>query len=341
MRETITVGVVGVGVAGRAHLDALRSSSWAQATTVVDPDTERLRHVLDGAQDESLVSASWESLLASDVECVVIAVPPELHERLTIEALAAGKHVVCEKPLAPDVAACTRMIDAAHRHERVLLPVHNRIYMSDVEAVRALVSDGSIGEPFLVESHGIEGPELLDRIPWLRTDPGAGVLRSQAIHPAYVVQSLFGEVEWVSAAVSPRHVQGVAGEETALVTMQLTSGVMAHLTATFGLGRGPSDHSFTVYGSAGYVRTTWRGGRSERVVAAVGAQAADEPVEVELPDAGGPPAGFRRMWDDYGEAIRTGRPARVTAADGRAAVELVTAAHRSAHEAGRRVSFPF
>jgi predicted dehydrogenase len=80
------------------------------------------------------------------------------------------------------------MISAAERTGCRLLPMLNRVDMPSVEQLGSLIRGGRIGEPFLIESHGVESSVLLDQIGWLRTDPLAGVLRSHAVHPAYVLR---------------------------------------------------------------------------------------------------------------------------------------------------------
>ncbi|MGH3427499.1 MAG: Gfo/Idh/MocA family protein [Mycobacteriales bacterium] len=251
MPRVLNVALVGAGFGGRMHLQALQRNRWVRIAAIFDIDRSRSEALATEFGVEQ-VPQSWSELLTGDVDCVAIVVPPPLHERMSIEALSAGKHVVCEKPLAVDTKACRRLIAAAKEAGRRLFPVHNRVYMPSVETIGRVIRDGLIGQPYLVESHGIEGPDLLDQIPWLRTDPFAGVLRSQAVHPVYVLRWLFGDVARVNAVIADRQAQGVQSDETALVTLRFASGLLAHMTATFGLGRGPSDHTFTVYGSQGY-----------------------------------------------------------------------------------------
>ena len=339
MSQVLEVALVGAGFGGRMHIQALQRNSRARIAAIFDIDRSR-SEALAAEFGVEQVPQSWSEVLDSRVDCVAIVVPPPLHERMSIEALSAGKHVVCEKPLAVDAQACSRIIAAAEHAGRRLFPVHNRVYMHSIETIGRIIQDGLIGQPYLVESHGIEGSDLLNQIPWLRTDPLAGVLRSQAIHPAYVLRWLFGEVAQVNAVIADRHVQGVSSDETALVTLRFTSGLLAHMTATFGLGRGPSDHTFTVYGSQGYLHTTWRDRESddtERVLAVLKSSAGNDPEELSLPDGLGQVASLRSMWEDYAKAIATGRSARVVVEDAHATIGLIEAAYLSANANGAPV----
>ncbi|HLZ06961.1 MAG TPA: Gfo/Idh/MocA family oxidoreductase, partial [Chloroflexota bacterium] len=154
---TLNVAVIGAGNISRAHLAALKESDASTVVGLFDADRSRA----DRRSAEfgiGQVYGAWEDLLGdANVQVVAVLVPPDLHQRFSIEALQAGKHVVCEKPMASNLAECDAMIDAARRADRRLFIVQNRIYSHAYERAHELIVSGAIGKVFLAQSNGFEG----------------------------------------------------------------------------------------------------------------------------------------------------------------------------------------
>ena len=291
------------------------------------------------------IYSAWGDLLGDpSVRVVAVLVPPDLHQRFAVEALEAGKDVVCEKPMAASLAECDAMLDAARRSGRQIFIVQNRIYNPAYEATRELIQSGAIGTVFLAQTTGFEGPNTVFGSPWLATARGGnGVLMAQAVHPTYALRWMLGDVAQVSCTMGGRKVVEMTQEDTAIVTLRFASGVIAEMTATFGLANGPFDHGIFVFGSEGYLEIHNQSGKpgqpqtlrmiSPRV------HGDRETHAVELPPVPDHAASFRFMWEDYLRAIVSGQPARVSGLDGRKAVEVILAAHRSS-ELGRPVELP-
>src|SRR6267143_4163588 len=130
---SLRVALVGMGRIGRVHLQALSAARGAEVVGVYDLNAQLARERAEAARVER-VFASWHDVLDDPVvQCVGVLLPHDIHEQYVIEALEAGKHVVCEKPLAPTLAECDRMLAAATRADRKLFPVHNRVYSLGVE----------------------------------------------------------------------------------------------------------------------------------------------------------------------------------------------------------------
>ena len=217
------------------------------------------------------------------------------------------------------------------------MPVHNRVYGHAVATVGEIVAGGQIGEVFLAESAGLEPPAVLDAAGWLRTDASlGGVVLAQATHPLYVLRWLLGDAARVTAIAGPSNLE-MSREDTAALTVEFRSGALASLIATFAAAPGSDDHAIRIFGTAGTLETTLRGGtreRPEQLRAVLPGRFGDrEPHELPLPASDGWLTSFQRMWEDYARAIQIGAAARVSAEDGREAVRLVRAAYRSIHDA--------
>src|SRR5262245_4973187 len=109
----LRVALVGMGRIGRTHLRALSGTDAAEVVGVYDLNTA-LAHERAEEAGVGRVYASWNEVVNDPaVQCVGVLLPHDLHEQYAVEAMEAGKHVVCEKPLAPTVPECARMLAAA------------------------------------------------------------------------------------------------------------------------------------------------------------------------------------------------------------------------------------
>lgn len=324
---------MGTGAIAALHAGAIGATPGIEIVGVLDRDPARAEAY---AQRHGVkrVYESWAALLADEtVRCVAITVPPDAHADFAVEALASGRDVVCEKPLGRTTEECDRMLAAAPASGRLLLPGHNRVFEPAAERMAEIVRAGQLGHVFLAQSNGLEPPSLLDRIPWLRTELSlGGVLLAQAVHPVYVIRWLLGEVDAVTGARTRENTVEMTREDTAAVTLELRSGALAVLTATFAVAHGPLDHEIVLFGTGGWLRSTHRPDRGRHLWGVVPALFGDD-AEHELPLPGGD--GFQRMWAGHRDAMLGRSAPRQNGQDGRAAVRIVEAAYRSMREGVR------
>jgi predicted dehydrogenase len=342
----LNLGIIGAGQVAQVHLAALRETEAVTVRGVFDADRARADAF---ARDQNIarVYPDFAAMLAdSAVECVAVLLPHDLHERIAVQALQAGKHVVCEKPMGQNVAECRRMLDAAQAAGRTLPPVHNRIYSHAVELMHEIVSRGEIGEVILAQTNGFEGPRTVGVRPWLATGrAGGGVLMAQAVHPAYALRWLIGDIARVSCQFGDRRVVDMVNEDTAIATLKFANGALAEMTATFGIAHGPFDHSITLHGRDGYVNLTQMGvardARQRYLLQVISPRRFGDTemhaVEIAHPDSH--VVGFRRMWEDYANGLTGGGETRVVGRDGLRAVEIIEAAYRS-NATGRAIDLP-
>src|SRR5216117_243456 len=144
----LRIAMAGAGRVSNTHLRAIGGTDAVEIVGILDRQQAEVNRI-------PRVYASWDELLGDDaVQCVATLLPHDLHEQYATEALAAGKHVVCEKPLAPTVAECDRMLAAAARAGRKLFPVHNRVYDLAIEKMHQVVDAGQIGKVVLAQTTG-------------------------------------------------------------------------------------------------------------------------------------------------------------------------------------------
>jgi len=192
MTGLLRVGMVGAGAMGASHVRTL--ATWVPAArlcAVHDADSSRAEHVAAAAGAVAVGSAE-ELIDSGDVDAIVIASPDPMHAEQVLACIAAGKPVLCEKPLASDVELSRQVVEAeaayVERHGRRLVQVgFMRRYDPAFVALRAHVAAGAIGTPRVVHcvhrnaaSHSTATTEgivvnsmihELDHVPWLLDEP--------------------------------------------------------------------------------------------------------------------------------------------------------------------------
>ena len=150
--KKIPVGVIGTGFIGPAHVEALRRTGLVDVVAIADIDQE----VADRKAEQLGIEKAygdWQKILADpDIEAVHICTPNNLHYPMSKAALEAGKHVVCEKPLAMNSKEAEDLVDVASRTGLVNAIHFNVRYYPLVHQARAMVEKGDIGKIFAI--HG-------------------------------------------------------------------------------------------------------------------------------------------------------------------------------------------
>jgi len=148
----LKLGIVGCGkVTTMFHLKAIDEVDEVTVEAVADLDPGRMEDVKRKAGAERGYTDTGELLADPGVKAVAVNTPPRFHEELVLEALAAGKHVLCEKPLAQTVEGCERIREAQVASGLVVLPVHNYAFTPCLEKALGIIGEGEIGEPRKIE----------------------------------------------------------------------------------------------------------------------------------------------------------------------------------------------
>ena len=252
---SLRLAVVGCGAIAHWHLDAIeRSGVPVEVTVAIDPAEENARRVAD--RTGATVSASLADALRDHrFDAVLIAVPHHLHESVATEALAAGLHVLLEKPLAPTLDACDRILATADAAGTVFMVAENAQYWPEVLTVRDLIADGAIGEvvtaraatffPALGEFYGGDRPWRFDR-----NAAGGGVVIDTGSHWLRPLRVWLGEADETVAALG-RPNADMESESLCRALIRFDSGVVAVFDAMLATGAIANQPLFTVTGTAG------------------------------------------------------------------------------------------
>jgi predicted dehydrogenase len=148
--DGIRVGVVGVGYWGSRHVRVLRSTTGVAAVVGVDQRFAQIDHG-EHQVDHGVVAYADIDDALPHVDAVIIATPPASHTQLGLKAIAAGKHVIIEKPMATTTEAARSLIEAADAAGVVLMPGHTFEHNAAVHKLRDLVRGGHLGQLFYLD----------------------------------------------------------------------------------------------------------------------------------------------------------------------------------------------
>jgi predicted dehydrogenase len=337
----IRVAILGAGI-GAEHLTGYRGLP-ERFEVVALCDRDRARAALVTAGDAAIrLETDIDAVLAdAAVDLVDICLPPHLHAPVAVAALEAGKHVVCEKPLARSLAEVAAIGEAAARSGRMVFPVFQYRFGPAFAALDALREAGLVGPPVAasLETHWNRGADYY-AIPWRGTWAGesGGAILGHAIHAHDLLCRFFGPVASVQAALATR-VNRIETEDCAALIFCFENGALGSSSVTLGAARDETrlrlvfrDLTATS-GTVPYAPATgpWRFEARDPA-----RQAEVDAIVTSHADAAPGFAGYLGAVSDRIE----GRPsAAVTFEDGRASIELATAIY-AASRSGASVDLP-
>ena len=228
--EPVRVGLLGYGAIGHEHSRAVRAVDGLTLTAVCDTSQERLHHAEAAAPGVATTTSAEALLERDDVDLVVVSTPPSTHATWALRAIAAGRHVVVEKPFAIRTAEADEVLAAAADAQLLAVVYQNRRFDPDHLAVRRMVDRGDLGEVFHIETFvgGYGHPCNL----W-HSDEGVsgGAFYDWGSHLLDQVLDLVPtQIEHVTAASHKRHWFDVTNADHSRVTVRFVDGVEAEFT---------------------------------------------------------------------------------------------------------------
>jgi predicted dehydrogenase len=324
----VNVALVGAGrIAEVAHLPAWRTRRDARVTVVVDADAGRAESLARGAAIAEWTTDYRAVIQRPDVDAVDICLPPHLHRPVTEDCLAAGKHVLLEKPLATTLPDARRLVAAARQSGRVLMIAENWPFSTAARRAQALLTEGVLGEVFLVKAHHEAGfyiDRARDARGWVQRleEAGGGYLMDAGIHTISLARHLCGEFASVFAQASPA-TPPTALEEDVVLVARFRSGALGAFDFT-GRSRhlGERRLGFSLFGSRGVCDFDVWSGRVSWTV---------DGVRQDVEDARFS-RGFAEEIAHFLDCITSGKPPLTSAEQQVASVATVLAIYRSVHE---------
>ena len=240
------VGVIGLGFGAQVHLPAFQSEGWDVAA-VCSRHADKAHGVAAAAGVAEICTDPLELVARDDIAAVAISTPPRTHHPIVMAALAAGKHVLCEKPFAMDAAQAAEMRDAAARRGLTAMVAHEFRFTPQRGYIRQLLREGYIGRftmctiELFLDRYVTAEPRPLT---WQAFNAeGGGLLGALGSHYIDGLRDWFGEVTSVSgqlAALRPDVRDAATGkvvraetDDTFSFTLHFAGGGMATMIASF------------------------------------------------------------------------------------------------------------
>ncbi|MDQ6907066.1 MAG: Gfo/Idh/MocA family oxidoreductase [Chloroflexota bacterium] len=208
--QTVRVGIIGTGI-GAEHIKALGETPGAVVAAVCSAQRARAE-AMARQFDIPRATTDYRDLLDRDIDAVVITTPPALHHRMALDAIVAGKHVLCEKPLAATLAEAIEMRDAAEAAGIVHMINHQTRFGATYLEARRLIEAGYLGTPTLADARISMNPVDYLRGPMWSTSKadwfvdgaqGGGILAgSGGPHLFDLLRWYWGEVEAVTCTAT-------------------------------------------------------------------------------------------------------------------------------------------
>jgi predicted dehydrogenase len=346
MSKKVRVGIIGSQFVSTIHAEALRRAPDAELVAVASPTKGNAKAF---ARKHGLRRhfTDYRKLLAMDeIDLVVLGIPNDVHCQVTVDAAAAGKHVVVEKPLCLSLADADRMTAACRKAKVKLMYAEELCFAPKYVRLKQLLESGALGRPVLVkQSEKHDGPHAPHF--WDVDRAGGGVTMDMGCHAIEFFRWMLGRPPITSVyAQMGTYVHGdkTRGEDNAILILEFANGAMAVAEESWTKLGGMDDRA-EVHGSKGVAYADLLHGNAIETYSATGYDYAVEkagstvgwsfPIYEEIWNYG-----FVQEMAHFVECVRDDKPPLVTGDDARVVLEAVFAAYASAGT-GRKVPLPF
>ena len=346
MKKTIRVGLIGSQFISKIHAESFRHVPYAELFAAASPTEAHVKEFAKACSIPHALTDYHKMLAMPEIDMVVIGAPNHLHCQMVVDAAAAGKHIVCEKPLCMNLAEADRMIDACRRANVKLMYAEELCFAPKYVRLKQLLDSGALGKPTLLkQSEKHDGPHA-DHF-WDVNRSGGGVTMDMGCHAIEFFRWMLGrpKVRSVYAQMGTYvHRDRTKGDDNSILVLEFENDVVAMAEESWTKLGGMDDRA-EVHGSQGVAYADLLHGNSIETYSAVGYDYAVEK------------AGSTKGWSFtiYEEAWNYGFPQEmehfvrcaagleqplVTGEDGRAVLEVIFAAYASAGS-GKKVPLPF
>ena len=340
MSAPLRLGIVGAGIIAEQHAKACADlPDRFRLTALADVSEENLRAAAAKLGIPNAFTGHRDLIACDEVDVVAVCTPPCFHEDIVIDALEAGKLVLCEKPIAHTLETTDRIIEAARRFPGRLSFVHQFRYLPEVKRTVWLRDNGQLGVPLygrFSRYARFNRPGKAPRRGWWGAwqVAGGGAVMTQLVHELDLMCHIFGDPVHVSAMIDTLQ-QPIESEDSCAALVRFANGAMVTVMGTMNAYK--SMAGFDVLGSDGSAHSPWRYESVDGARRAAGVQAAEAACQDDevAADSSDHTAYYRAVL----HALDAGEPLPVGPDDARRAVELATAIYASALT-GAPVSLP-
>jgi len=341
MTDKIRVGVIGIGI-GKAHIEAFQSlPDLFEVPAICDIDGGKARQVAKTYHIPRVATDLADLCRMDDLHVIDICTPSFLHYSHTLQALAAGKHVICEKPMSGSLKELDDIIVAEAEAERRVMPIFQYRFGLGLQKLKLLIDEGVAGRAYLttVETAWRRRPPYY-AAPWRGkwdTELG-GALVTLAIHGHDMLRYALGPVKSVFVRAKTL-VNPIETEDCVSASLEMADGSLASLSVTTGSTAEISRHRFCFSNLTAESNTQPYNNSHEPWIFTADTPEIESQIQATLARFEPLPERFPGQFYRYAQAYHANTELPVTLADARAALELITAFYHSI-ETGQPVELP-
>jgi UDP-N-acetyl-2-amino-2-deoxyglucuronate dehydrogenase len=254
-KSSLKFAIVACGRIARRHAEHISKKGILVGVFDIIPE----KAIELGKDFNTKVFSSLEEMLADPIGIDVVSIcsPNGLHAEHSIKALNAGKHVICEKPMAITADDCGRMIQAAEKNNKRLFAIKQNRYNPPVAAVKQLIDEDRLGKIYSVQLNCFwNRNEDYYKNSWKGSkDLDGGTLYTQFSHFIDLLYWMIGDVKEVHAIMDNFHHKGIIEfEDTGVVTLRFANGAIGTINYTVNSHQKNMEGSLTVFGEKGTVK---------------------------------------------------------------------------------------
>lgn len=235
MPAHLKLALVGCGAIARFHLNGITSHApRIRVTACIDPDLEKAQAYADETGAQAFGSLD-EALSQGDFDAVDLMLPHDLHESIAIQCLRAGKHVLLEKPMAPTLDACARILAVAQETDKVFMVAENSQYWPEIVQAKEWIARGAIGEIITARAafvYAFDEYWFKEAKPWRyeKGRTGGGITIDGGSHWIRPLRMWMGELDEVVGVIG-HPLEQMEGESLTRALFRFKSGKTAQFDA--------------------------------------------------------------------------------------------------------------
>ena len=231
--KKIGFGIIGCGgIALDAHIPSIKAIDEAKLVAISRRSENKIKEIAEQCDIDSYYTDNQKVIDHPGVDVVIIATPPNTHREWTIKAAKAGKHVLCEKPMAITTAECDEMISVCKKANVVLMIAENKRFNPGFRTAKKIIDDGLIGKIFMARYHNSYYEPHTRNSWWVIPEiSGGGEMMNELTHQVNVFRWMIGEIAQVGCMAN--NPQGPPPEDNAAVTLRFKNDAVAVITISW------------------------------------------------------------------------------------------------------------
>jgi predicted dehydrogenase len=260
MNKKVKLALIGTGGICGAHAGGiLKHQDKVECVALCDVSEPNLEARAQQLGGKPARFQDWKKMLAEmgpGIDAVDICLPHHLHAPAIFDAAAAGKHILCEKPMCINLEEADRIVEAVKKAGIIYMSAHNQLFTPAVQEIKRMIDEGAVGKVRWIRSQdSFILPASVLKGQW-RSNlklQGGGELIDTGYHPTYRLLYLAGAEIAAVRGTMGRFAQEIEGEDTASVQVRFANGVMGEIFTSWALNRPYGTHDVHVVGDLGEI----------------------------------------------------------------------------------------